>query len=53
VDSLSREPFDVVSHSGTVSHHHLMRQAKSDEKARSPLLGIWIELKKMLMIQRQ
>jgi hypothetical protein len=37
VGSAFRGRFDELSHSGMASHHHLMRQEKSDETVRNSL----------------
>jgi hypothetical protein len=38
VDSASCGHFEELSHSWMTFHHHLMKQEKSDETARDPLL---------------
>jgi hypothetical protein len=51
VGSATCDLFEELSHSGKISHHHLMKQEKSDETARDPLLEKSDGLKKVPKIQ--
>ena len=53
MDLATSDPFEELSHSGTIFHHRLMKKEKSDETARNPLSERLVELKNDPKIQPQ